>query len=80
LNAAQQQNLVLSKQAGEAQSELRKFDSVKEELKEVKAANADLEAQKNRLAAENASLSAGIAEADKVLQTAKDLKSLLAKV
>ena len=80
VSAVEQANGVLSKQAGSAETELRKLADLKEELKELKKTNANLEADNSRLAAEVYSLQAQAEEADKVLAVAKDLKSLLAKV
>jgi chromosome segregation ATPase len=80
LSGAEQQNIVLSKQAGNALGEVEKLSAVASELEQAKIDLKQKDSEIGQLKAAVTGLTAQAAEAEAVLGVAKSLKSLLAKV
>jgi hypothetical protein len=80
LSAAEQQNIVLSKQAGHAQGELEKQSGLAASHEALKKADLLKQSEIAQLKSQIIALQAQAEKADSVLAVARDLKSLLAAV
>lgn len=75
-----QQNVVLSKQLGEAQKVVARVADLEAALEQAKKDLANAQSQAAAARAESASLQANALKAERVLEVARGLKSLLASV
>jgi len=80
VSSLDQKGVVLSKELGHAQGQLKELTALREEVSSLKSSLAVKEAEVGQLKAAVASLQAHAAKADSVLEVARGLKSLLANV